>query len=72
MSDCIIVGIQGAITIPARLCQAYGLIPNDKLVIEPSGRGILLRPVANEPIELYTDDRIAEFASDEERLGVVS
>jgi AbrB family looped-hinge helix DNA binding protein len=69
MQDSITVGDQGAITIPARLCAAYGLKPNDKLVIEPSGEGLLLRPAGDEPIELYTDDRIAEFVGDEEALG---
>ena len=71
MPDCITVGVQGAITIPARLCEAYGLKPNDKLLIEPSDEGLLLRPVAGESIELYTEDRIAEFASDEEALGSI-
>jgi len=69
MQDCITVGVQGTITIPARLCEAYGLKPNDKLVIEPSDEGLLLRPVAGESIELYTEDRIAEFASDEDSLS---
>jgi len=69
MEDCITVGVQGVITIPARLCEAYGIKPNDKLLVEPRGDGLLLRPVADESIEVYSDDRIAEFASDEEVLG---
>ena len=69
MQDCITVGIQGAITIPARLCEAYGLKPDDKLLIEPSDEGLLLRPVAGDWVELYSDDRIAEFASVEDALG---
>ncbi|MEX2093609.1 MAG: AbrB/MazE/SpoVT family DNA-binding domain-containing protein [Pirellulales bacterium] len=69
MEDCITVGMQGAITIPARLREAYGIKPNDKLLVEPTGDGLLLRPVAGQTIELYTDDRIAEFASDEQALG---
>jgi AbrB family looped-hinge helix DNA binding protein len=60
---------RGGITIPARLRQAYGLKPNDELIIEPSDGELLLRPVANEMIELYTDERIAEFFSDEDALG---
>jgi AbrB family looped-hinge helix DNA binding protein len=69
MEDCITVGVQGAITIPARVCEAYGIKPNDKLLVEPTDEGLLLRPVTNDAMELYTDDRIAEFASDEEALG---
>jgi len=69
MEDCITVGVQGAITIPARLCEAYGIKPNDKLLVEPTGNGLLLRPVGDERIELYSEDRIAEFSSDEQALG---
>lgn len=69
MQDCITVGVQGAITIPARLCEACGLRPNDKLIVETSDQGLLLRPITDESIEIYTEDRIAEFASDEEALG---
>ena len=69
MQDRVTIGSRGAITIPARLREAFGLKPNDELIIEPSDGGLLLRPVASESIELYTDDRIAEFASDEEAIG---
>jgi AbrB family looped-hinge helix DNA binding protein len=69
MQERVTIGRSGAITIPARLRQAYGLRPNDELIIEPSDGGLLLRPVANESIELYTDERIAEFSSDEDALG---
>jgi AbrB family looped-hinge helix DNA binding protein len=69
MDGCITVGIQGAITIPARLCEAYGIKPNDKLLVEPTGDGLLLRPITDESVELYTDDRIAEFASEDHALG---
>ena len=57
------------LSIPARLRDAYGLKPNDQLVIEPSDGGLLLRPVAGETIEIYTDERIAEFAADEQAIG---
>jgi len=71
MEDCITVSVQGAITIPARVCEAYGIKPNDKLLVQPTGDGLLLRPVAGQSIELYTEDRIAEFASDEQALGPI-
>jgi AbrB family looped-hinge helix DNA binding protein len=71
MEDCITVNVQGAITIPARLCEAYGIKPNDKLLVQPTGDGLLLRPVAGESIEVYTEDRIAEFATDEDALGSI-
>jgi hypothetical protein len=51
------------------MCEAYGIKPNDKLLVEPTDGGLLLRPIGGESIELYTDERIAEFARDEAALG---
>ena len=71
MKDRVTIGSRGTITIPARLRQEFGWKPHDELVIEPNNGGILLRPVGEESIELYTEDRIAEFASEEEAVGAV-
>ena len=60
---------RGVITIPAALRRTYGLQANDELILEETAAGILLRPAISVPLELYTEDRIAEFASDEERIG---
>ncbi|NLU20566.1 MAG: AbrB/MazE/SpoVT family DNA-binding domain-containing protein [Phycisphaerae bacterium] len=57
------------ITIPAPLRQALGLKANDELIIEETDQGLLLRPSVSVPIELYSEERIAEFASDEEAIG---
>lgn len=56
-------------TIPAAIRQAFGLKGNDELIIEGTGEGILLRPAISVPIEIYTEERIAEFASDEQALA---
>ena len=69
MQERVTIGRRGAITIPVRLREAYGLKPNDELIIEPSDGGLLLRPVTSESIELYTEERIAEFSSEEDSLG---
>ncbi|MGB4258384.1 MAG: AbrB/MazE/SpoVT family DNA-binding domain-containing protein [Phycisphaerae bacterium] len=60
---------RGVITIPAPLRQALGLKANDELIIEETDQGLLLRPSVSVPIELYSEERIAEFASDEEAIG---
>lgn len=60
---------RGVITIPASLRQAYGLKPNDELILEGTEAGILLRPSISVPIEIYTEARIAEFARDEAAIG---
>jgi antitoxin PrlF len=69
MASKVTLNDRGVITIPAQLRQAYGLKPNDELIVEDTGTGILLRPSISVPIEIYTDDRIAEFARDEAAIG---
>ncbi len=60
---------RGVITIPAALRQAFGLRPNDELIVEQTDQGLLLRPSVSVPIELYSEDRIAEFAGDDDAIG---
>lgn len=69
MQEKVIIGRRGVITIPAKLRQAFGLRQNDELIIEKTGHGLLLRPSVSVPIEIYTEDRIAEFARDDEAIG---
>jgi len=59
---------RGVITIPAALRRAFGLKAGDELIAEQATEGILLRPSVNVPIEFYTEERIAEFASDEQAI----
>lgn len=65
MKDRVTINSCGTITIPAHLRQRLGLKPNDELIIEDTEAGLLLRPSISVPIELYTEERIAEFAQDE-------
>jgi AbrB family looped-hinge helix DNA binding protein len=60
---------RGVITIPAAMRQALGLKPNDEVLIEETEQGLLIRPVLSVPLEIYTEKRIAEFASDDEAIG---
>lgn len=69
MKTKVTINERGVITIPASLRQALGLKANDELIIEETDRGLLLRPSISVPIELYSEDRIAEFASDEAAIG---
>ena len=69
MQNKVTINERGVITIPAALRQAFGLKANDELIVEGSQEGILLRPAVSVPIELYTEGRIDEFASDEEAIG---
>ncbi|MBC7336952.1 MAG: AbrB/MazE/SpoVT family DNA-binding domain-containing protein [Clostridia bacterium] len=55
------VGKRGAVVIPAALRRAYGLKEGSIVVAEPAEGGILLRPAAVLPVEVYTAERKAEF-----------
>lgn len=60
---------RGALTIPAKMRETFGIKPNDELIIEDTEQGLLLRPAFSVPVELYTEDRIREFGSDEDVIG---
>jgi antitoxin PrlF len=59
---------RGVVTIPAALRRAFGLKAGEELIAEQTAEGILLRPSVSVPIEIYTEERIAEFASDEQEI----
>lgn len=60
---------RGALTIPAKMRKNFGIKANDELIIEDTDQGLLLRPAFSIPVEIYTEERIDEFASDEEAIG---
>lgn len=60
---------RGVITLPAAIRQSLGLKANDELIVERTAQGILLRPSITVPLETYSEERIAEFASDEDAIG---
>ena len=65
----ITIGRRGAITIPARLRRGFGLKQDDELIIEATEQGLLMRPAVSMPVELYSEERIGEFAEDEGAVG---
>lgn len=60
---------RGNLTIPAVFRKALGLRGNDRMIIEDTKDGLLLRPAVLVPIEMYSDERIAEFESDQEAVA---
>ena len=60
---------RGLIALPAKMREAAGLKPLDNLIAETTPEGILLRPAVTVPIEIYTDERIAEFDEAEAELA---
>jgi len=48
-----------------------GLKADDPLIAETTPQGLLLRPAITLPLEIYTDQRLAEFDQAEAELAAV-
>jgi len=56
------IGKKGQLTIPRRILEESGLPTESQVIVESEADGsIRLRPAAIYPIEIYSDERIAEF-----------
>ena len=71
MQNKVTINERGVITIPARMREAFGIKANDELIIEDTEQGLLLRPAVSVPVEIYTEERIKEFARDEDVVGKI-
>jgi AbrB family looped-hinge helix DNA binding protein len=69
MMEEVTIGRRGSITLPAKIRKQYGLQERDKLIVEETDQGLLLRPAVSMPIELYSEERIAEFTRDDKAIG---
>jgi AbrB family looped-hinge helix DNA binding protein len=52
---------RGTLTLPKEIRKRYGLEKGGDIIVEPSEKGVFLKPAAAFPIELYSDSRVAEF-----------
>ena len=58
------LGKKGQVSIPKAILKRLGLEGDATLLIETTAEGaIMLRPAAVYPIEIYSDERIREFAA---------
>jgi AbrB family looped-hinge helix DNA binding protein len=55
------VGRRGAVVIPAKMRKKFGFEEGTFLLAEEHDDGVLLRPAAVFPIEIYSLERRAEF-----------
>lgn len=55
------VGKRGAVVIPASLRRRFGITEGSLVIAEGRAEGVLIRPAAAFPIEMYTPERQAEF-----------
>lgn len=63
------IDASGNITIPNQIREACGIGSNTEVVLETVSDGLLLRPSTSCEVEDYTEERIAEFTSEESALG---
>ncbi len=61
MSEPTRVGKRGTIVLPAKLRKRYGFEEGTMIVAEEGEYGVLLRPAALLPVEIYSPERKAEF-----------
>jgi len=71
MDSTVTISGRGNITLPASFRKAYGLEPNDQMIMETTDEGILLKPAVTLPLEIYTDERIREFEAEDDKLAKV-
>lgn len=61
MSESTRVGKRGTIILPAKMRRRYGFEEGTMVVAEEGEYGVLLRPAAVIPVEIYSPERKAEL-----------
>ena len=69
MNTTIRINSRGTLTLPKVLRRTLGLDRCGVVVAETAKQGVLLRPSVTFPIEIYTDERVAEFDAADKELG---
>ncbi len=60
---------RGTVMLPVKLRKELGIEAESLLIAESTGEGILLRPAVALPVEVYSRDRLEEFAVAEKNLA---
>jgi AbrB family looped-hinge helix DNA binding protein len=62
-SEVVKLGKKGQLNVPREVMERLGLHGGDMLLLEVDDEGaIMLRPTGVYPLEIYGDERVAEFA----------
>ena len=69
MKATVTLSSRGVISLPAKVRSELGLKADDVLLLETTSEGILLRPAATLPVEIYDEARIREFDAAESALA---
>lgn len=67
MTKVVNINSRGSLTLPKNLRQRLGVKDGGQVVVEERPDGLLLRPSATFPVEIYTKERLAEFEKSNER-----
>ena len=67
MNRIISINEQGAIALPQDSIEKYGLKAGGQIVVEESEAGLILPPNTTFPVEIYSDERVAEFEQQNEK-----
>lgn len=60
---------RGTVTLPAKLRKEMGIEADSLLIAETTEEGILLRPAVALSVEVYSEERLREFAAAEQELA---
>lgn len=66
MKNIININERGTLTLPKKMRRRLGITGEGQVIAEETRDGIVLKPGAVFPIEMYTDERIAEFQKNNE------
>ena len=55
------IGRRGTVVIPARMRRRFRLDEGTLIIAEEREDGVLIRPAAAVPVEVYSPERVAEF-----------
>lgn len=68
MTSMVTINERGTLTLPKLMRRKLGLRGKGQVIAEEIPEGIVLKPGAAFPIEIYTDERIAEFDKNIEQV----
>ncbi len=68
MKNIININERGTLTLPKALRTRLGIRGEGQIIAEETSEGIILKAGVSFPIEMYTDERIAEFERNIEQV----
>lgn len=65
MANTLLVSERGQVTLPAAIRKRFGLKGGGAIILEERSNELILKPAAVMEIEIYDDERIAEWDNDD-------